>query len=40
MKIFLRSGCPVPGQAVWGSEQCGLIEDVPVCWKEFGLDGL
>lgn len=38
-KVFLRNGWPVPGQAGRGSEQCGLAEDVPVCWKGFGLDG-
>lgn len=40
-KVVLRSGgSPVPGQVGWDSEQRGLAEDVPVCWRGFGLDGL
>lgn len=39
-KVVLRSGgCPVPGQVGQGSEQYALVEDVPVCWRGFGLDG-
>lgn len=40
-KVFLRNGdCPAPAQAGWDSELRGLVENGPVCWKEFGLDGL
>jgi len=38
------SGGPVPGnvqgQVGWGSEQPGLVEDVPACCRGVGLDDL
>ena len=38
------SGGPIPGniqgQVEWGSEQPGLVEDVPAHCRGFGLDGL
>jgi len=44
-RVAQRGGrCPIPGniqgQAEWGSDQPGLVEDVPAHCREVGLDDL